>query len=284
MTSPQSPHGRLPGPPYTLDDLADLQAGVFDDDAAAAFRSQLAGDPQAAVLLAALDATTADLAAWYEPAPIPMPAQYQARLDAAIADEAAARATRSASNVVSLESATRTRSARTTRRWAAGLGVAAAVAAVIAISAITLRPNHTPGTAEAGGQPGTTTTVSTPALGGPGAGSPSDDTATTGLPGGPGNPGQAVVADPNHLEDLLTQVVGVADAGPLADPTRMAQCLDANGVKDTVVLGAIPVTFQGQAAYAISLGLDQATARILIVGPNCGDPGPDLLASQTAGR
>jgi hypothetical protein len=154
---------------------------------------------------------------------------------------------------------------RRTRRWAIGLGVAAALALVVTVGAVALRPGgNTSG--EAGGRPEVTSTSVT----------------------GTSSTGQAVVANPNNLLSLIPQVTQTASAGPFSDPARLSACLAANGVKDTNVLGVLAVTYVDSSgnshdAYAISLGLEPARARILIVGPQCGNPNADLLDQKTAG-
>lgn len=295
MTGP-APVPPLPaGPPFSADAVADVHAGVYPDAVTSLLRQRIAADPEAAALLAALDATVDDLASWQTPAPVPMPAVYATRLTTAIADEAAARAASgrseaSAGRVLAMpvvrstgepgpdraaggtgpgrvSSLDEVRSRRS-RRWAMGLGAAAAIAAVVTIGAVVLRPSG--GDGGLAGQAGTTTGTTV--------------APTTSAPGSPAPTQQAIVADPKHLEKLLSQITGTATAGPYSDPARLSACLQANGVKGTNVLGVAAVTYQGAPAYAISLGLDEATAKILVVGASCGDPGPDLVASQTTGR
>ncbi|MGI9063960.1 MAG: hypothetical protein ACR2FQ_09155 [Pseudonocardiaceae bacterium] len=70
--------------PLPVELLADLHAGVLDDEHAAAVRRLVAADPRAQAVLAALDATVADLRA----APVPgLPPEVAVRLDAALAAE-----------------------------------------------------------------------------------------------------------------------------------------------------------------------------------------------------
>src|SRR3954469_5214225 len=80
------------GPPGSVDLLADLQAGALDPQEAAELWPRVNADPEAMDILAALEATQADLHEFaMVPAP-PMPAHFAARLDAAIAAEARSRA------------------------------------------------------------------------------------------------------------------------------------------------------------------------------------------------
>ena len=57
------PDGRGADPPLTVELLADLQAGLLDDDAAARVRSRVRDDPQAAAMLRALNQVRRDVAA-----------------------------------------------------------------------------------------------------------------------------------------------------------------------------------------------------------------------------
>ena len=77
-----------PGPPWSVDAVADVQAGVYDAQTTARLRSLIAEDPQAAAMLRALDATVDELSLL---PPLVMPEQYALRLDVAIAAEATAR-------------------------------------------------------------------------------------------------------------------------------------------------------------------------------------------------
>ncbi|MDQ3154732.1 MAG: hypothetical protein M3R63_24395, partial [Actinomycetota bacterium] len=62
--------------PLPVELLADLHAGVLDDEHAAAVRRLVAADPHAQAVLAALDATVADLRV----APVPgLPPEVAAR-------------------------------------------------------------------------------------------------------------------------------------------------------------------------------------------------------------
>src|SRR3954469_14007941 len=90
MTDESRGIGGTVGPPWSVDVLADLHAGVLDDARAAQLWPLVDADPEARAILDALDATQADLASLADaPAP-PMPAEFAARLDAALAAEAAA--------------------------------------------------------------------------------------------------------------------------------------------------------------------------------------------------
>lgn len=297
-----------PGPPFDLDVLADLHAGVYPPDVAAALRARVAADAEATAVLAALDATLGDLRGLRDLPPAPVPASVAARLDAAIAGESAARAAATPApdraptpaggdasdagrSVASLAAARRARGRRRgadhhrrQTHWATGLGIAAAVAAAFTIGAVLLHPGGTSGRGMAGEAP--TVTTQTAATGGPADSGPApgNGPATTPPPAQPTVPPgatRAVVAVPHHLGDLLSQIDGSAAQGPLSDPQRMAACLTANDVADEKVLGVLPVSYAGQRAYAISLRTASDTVRILVVGPDCGADGANLLEEQT---
>ena len=78
------------GPPWSLDVIADLHAGVYSPRVETELRIRIAGDPDATAMLAALNSVVDDLSLLPTPR---MPEQYAARLDAAIAAESAARST-----------------------------------------------------------------------------------------------------------------------------------------------------------------------------------------------
>src|ERR1700752_3677039 len=73
-------------PPLTVELLADLQAGLLDDDAAARVRKRVRQDPQAEHILRALHQVRRDIAALgAEPTPAPdAPPQVTARILAAL--------------------------------------------------------------------------------------------------------------------------------------------------------------------------------------------------------
>lgn len=110
----------LPRPPYSADLLADLHAGVLDDDVTAGLWPAVRRDPDAMAVIAALDSVSRRLRALgaAEDVESPqIPPEVAARIDAALTADAAA---------------------RRRRRWllaAAGTGAAAAVAIGFAVTA-----------------------------------------------------------------------------------------------------------------------------------------------------
>lgn len=80
------------GPPWDIDDVADVHAGLFPVDVTADLLALIKSDPDGAAILHALDSTVDDLSLL---PPLLMPAKYVLRLDAALlAEQRSAHATR----------------------------------------------------------------------------------------------------------------------------------------------------------------------------------------------
>lgn len=245
------------GPPWSVDLLADLQAGVLDPQQAAELWPRVNADPEAREILAALDATQADLREFaMAPAP-PMPAHFAARLDAAIAAESQARAQAFAAPppppqqappapVVSLDEARKRRN----RRLGLGVGIFAAAAAAVGIT-------------------------------------------FAALPGGNGDTGSQVAA-PGPLNfksedigpDQLQAARNQNDYGPYSDKSKLSACLQANGLSPAAEpIGAKAVTVDGKKGTLFVLASTPVGQfRLLAVGPNCGPGNPDKLAERTGVR
>lgn len=244
------------GPPWSVDLLADLQAGALDPQQAEQLWPQVNSDPRAREVLAALEATQADLREFANvPAP-PMPAHFAARLDAAIAAESQARAqatqtqTRTApppqpqpaAPVVSLDEARKRRN----RRLGVGVGIFAAAAAAAGITFAT-------------------------------------------LPGGTGDTGSPPVAQgPLNFksEDIgpeqLQAAKGGGDYGPFSDKTKLAGCFEANNVvANAEPIGVKQVTVDGrQGTLFVLASTPPGTFRLLVVGPECGPGNADTIANK----
>jgi hypothetical protein len=262
MTDESRGIGGTIGPPWSVDVLADLHAGVLDDARAAELWPLVNADPEAQEILAALDATQADLASLAEaPAP-PMPAEYAARLDAALAAEAAAafpsreasQAPRQAGSgdaqVVDLAAARRRRNKRL--GWAAGV-LTAAAAAVVAVTVAL------PDTAQQTGTPN----VAAPAPTGPSVGS-----------------------DGSGAQALVGKAVGVRDFGPLQTEDRLDACIAAAGLDPKVrPEGIRPVNVGGQAGVMIILTTGKlAQFRLVAFGADCGPGHPAVLFDKVVGE
>ncbi|WP_433266869.1 hypothetical protein ACQPZF_42035 [Actinosynnema sp. CS-041913] len=141
---------RRSGPPWSVDLLADLHAGVLDPRQEAELRAVVADDAEAQEVLAALDATLEDLRGL---PPIPMPRAVADRIDAALAEEA-----RPTAPVVDLAARRR----RKQLGWGAGLLAAAAVAVGVVVVSTQGSTTSSPGDQQA--QPQTTNTPVTQRL------------------------------------------------------------------------------------------------------------------------
>lgn len=240
--------------PLTLELLADLHAGVFDDHVAARLHRRAAADSRAREILAALDATVADLGALPQQRTPAIPDAVAARLDARLDAAVAARLQRGGPAAVTGLSA---RSARRAR-WA-GLAILAAAAAatgVAALSGVQLETAGTPQAKEVVGRA-------------PGVRSSEPLTLTR-----------------TNLGGALDQALKARDYGPLAPPQLLRNCLAANGVPGGgQPLGAIEVSLAGRPGVLLVLPTGRiAQVRLLVVGPNCGPGNPSHLAEYLVGR
>lgn len=249
------------GPPWPVDLLADLHAGVLEPRRAADVDARIGTDAEARSVLAALDAVRDDLGALgHAPAP-PMPEHFAARIDAALAEEArrafgpqaaagpatppaGAPATQSGgAPVVDLAAARRKRN----RMAAWGGGVLTAAAAAVAIAVVGIPGNDTPGNGVAA--PQTTT-------------QPAGET--------PAEPPLAVGRE--DIGDSVNKVVNSKDYGPLKDEAGLDRCLDANGLDpaSAQVVGVRPVELDGESGVmALMLTPKVGQFRVLVVTPDC---------------
>jgi hypothetical protein len=245
-----TPAGPPAGPPWSVDVLADLHAGVLDEAESASLWPLVTADPQAREVLAALDATLEDLHGIQDiPAPA-MPPEFAARLDSALAAEAAQAAARppaeqsAPAQVIELAKARRRRNNRL--GWAGGVvAVAAAVAAVVLVVG---QPRG------AGGQPVAAA------------------------------PSQSASSGPLDMSMALA-AIGKSDYGPLADPARLSACLAVNGQDpDRKPAGAAQLTLNGKPGTLLVLTTGHtAQFRLLVVGPGCAVGNPDTLANAVVG-
>ncbi|MDQ7810056.1 hypothetical protein Q5425_40555 [Amycolatopsis sp. A133] len=261
MTDESRGIGGTIGPPWSVDVLADLHAGVLDDTDAAELWPLVNADPEARAILDALDATRADLASLAD-APAPrMPAEFAARLDAALAAEAAAAFPRAQgaaqapqqagpgdAPVVDLAAARRRRNKRL--GWAAGVLTAAAAAVVAVTVAI-------PNTAQ---QPGT-----------PNVAAPT---------------GPSVGNDGAGAQALVGKAIGVRDFGPLQNEDRLDACIAAAGLDPKVrPEGIRPVNVGGKAGVMIILTTGKlAQFRLVAFGADCGPGNPAVLFDKVVGE
>lgn len=249
-TGDRVPSGDPAEAPLTLELLADLHAGVFDDHVATRLRRRAAADPRAGEILAALDATVADLGAVSQRRPPAIPDEVAARLDAAVA----AQLERAGSAAAGSLWARRNRRAR----WAgvAILATAAAATGVVAAAGLQLETAGIPRADEALG-------------------------SATGV-----RSAEPLTLTRSSLGGALDRALTTPDYGPLAPPEQLRNCLAANGVPGGGrPLGALTVTLDGHPGVLLVLPTGRiAQVRLLVVGPDCGPDDPSQMAEYLVGR
>ncbi|WP_026316543.1 hypothetical protein [Actinokineospora enzanensis] len=277
------------GPPWSVDLLASLHAGVLDSERSARLWPRVNADPAAKAVIDALDSVKVGLGELGQAPVAPMPAQFAARLDSALEAEArrafggpvaiqerntpphpvapAPRAPQrpqplqtppqppQQGEVVDLAAARRKRNRL--QQW--GIGVLAAAAAAVAVGYIVLpgNQNTTGGQAEA---------------------PPNLPSATT----GPGGQGEGPIAV--RREDFLSVIGRVTskwDYGPLKDEAGVTRCLAANHLDPakTKPAGVHPVTLDGKpGVLVLMVPGDPGRFRVLVVEADC-----TALANESIG-
>jgi hypothetical protein len=255
MTSNRGSGGSM-GPPWSVDLLADLHAGALEPATASRVWAQVNQDPQAQAVLRALDSTMGNLRELGAAPPPPMPAEFAARLDLAIANEARSRSgvVQGAAPVVSLADARRKRN----RRFAIGGGLVAAAAAVAAIAIAVLPGNN------GGSTGGVAATM-------PGA---SD--------GGAGAP---LAVRSNDMKSAFSDTQDHHDLGALKDEQTLAGCRAANHVPTaSQTVGVRPVTLDGKPSMLIIVTTGKtAEFRLLFVGNDCSATNPATISDTKFG-
>jgi hypothetical protein len=253
-----------PQPPIPVPWLANLQAGLLDDDTAAVIRRRLRDDPESARRMAGLDQVRRDLAdLGTDAATAPdAPSDVTARVVAALRTEpsgtrASSVASLAPNRVIGPSPVHAAHAARGSgsrfRVGAAAIGVGAALAAAGVGTVMLL---HTPAHTSAANPTAERITVSNP----------------LGLP----------MSDPEVL-DLLDKP---PDLGPLADPQRRASCLSGLGYPTSAsVLGARPLAVGAVSGVLVLLPGDAPRAvNAVVVGLNCSSVNTGLLAKRVVIR
>ncbi|MFT7835295.1 hypothetical protein Q5530_03975 [Saccharothrix sp. BKS2] len=253
-------NARRSGPPWSVDLLADLHAGVLDPGTEAELRPLVEDDPEAREILAALDATLHDLRGLRDAPPIPMPREVAERIDAALAQEArrAAEEFRPAAPVLDLAAAR----AKRNKRLGLGAGVLVAAAAAVGIAVLTVPRDNSATDSVAGATP-----------------SNSPVTAS----GGPGDAPPLAVRDEN-FGPVFGDVLKAQNYGPLENQDQLAGCLAGAGIAAGKPLGVSPISLDEKpAVMAILPGGSPGAYRIVVVDPDtCGPDNPDgVLANST---
>ncbi|MDV6010988.1 hypothetical protein [Haloechinothrix sp. LS1_15] len=260
MSNPRWDPGGASAEGWTVDLLADLHAGVLDDEEAARVWQQVRDDPEAMAVLRGLDATVADLASLAgaegqgsEPAP----ADVAARIDSALERERGEddSGTGPPAPVTDIATA-RARGARRFPRWGwtAGVAAAAAVAMMVALAAVIV-PDRT-----TGGTP----------------------LATDQLDGAELPP---VTLQTQRPELALDDTFGIWDYGPLDDRATLDECLEANDIDpDVRPAGVREATVDGEPAVLVVLTTGEfAQYRLLALPPGCGPDSPGVLYDEVVG-
>ena len=240
-------------PPLTVELLADLQAGLLDDDAAARVRKRVREDPEAEKVLRALNQVRRDVASLgADPASAPdVPPEVTSRISAAL---------RSAG-----EGEPRSGAAHSARphirpaKAVAAIAGAAALLAAIAMGTAALinAPEPTPSTPVTAEH----ITVSTPPM--------------------------TIALSQAEIVGLLNHA---PDYGPpgrsLSDPPRRASCLTGLGYPaSTQVLGARPIEINARPGVLLVLpGETPDSLAVFAVALNCSAADTGLLASTQIPR
>lgn len=247
------------GPPWSAEVLADLHAGVFDEQTTAELWPKVQADPAARSMLAVLDATRAELASLRDIPPVPMPAEIAGRIDAALTAESHLRTQSRPKDPAAVVDLTAERRRRRNRLAGWGTGLVAVAAAVTAV-VFTLTPSThtTPGRGEAAPAPSATDS-SRPSL---------------------------AFSSPQLGDALLGPALRLHDAGPFADKQKLTACLQANAIDPgTQVVGIGPVQLDGRAGMLMVLTTGRAAQfRLLVVGPECGARNPATLGNALVGQ
>ncbi|MDX3657754.1 hypothetical protein PV646_10610 [Streptomyces sp. ID05-26A] len=243
---------RVPmGPPWSVDLIADLHAGVLPPEVAAQLRPRVEADRDAREILQALDATLMDLQSL--PA-IPMPDHVAARIDAALAAEARP----GIAPVVSLNDA---RKRRNRRLGMGGAGVLVAAAAAFGIVLAVSPGAQKPPANDAAPAP---TASSTSA-----------------------NAAPPLALSEAELGSAVGEVLKAQNYGPLETPDRLAGCLKGGGITSSGnPLGISPINLDGKNAVMAILPAGLGQFRLVVLDPaTCGPDKPEgVLADTTIKR
>lgn len=245
---PEDPRAADADAPLTVELLADLQAGLLDDDSAARVRKRVREDPEAAKVLRVLNQVRCDVATLgADPTSAPeLPQDVTARISAALptADQRRPPA-------VAHSARPHVRPAR----LAAGVAGVGAVLAAIGVGTAALlnapdRTSSSPVTAEH-------ITVSTPPM--------------------------TIPLSQAEIVGLLTRS---PDFGPLSDPPRRASCLTGLGYPaSTQVLGARPIEINARPGVLLVLpGDTPGDLAVFAVALNCSAADTGLLANTQVPR
>jgi hypothetical protein len=248
-------------PPLSVDLLADLHAGVLDDETSARLWPRAKADPQAQAILEALDSTRVDLAGFGRaPAGAPMPPNVVARLDAALAEETRPSANagaptppRGLAPVADISAARRRRN----RRIGWGVGLVAAAAAVVGIGVVAVPQLQKQ------------------------SGTPMAEPTAPSVP----SSSPPLALSSGELKSRAPSALGARDFGPLGDQRQLRGCLAANKVPArSTVAGAKQLTLDGKPGVLLLLTTGKsAQFRLLVVSADCANGHPATLSNSMIG-
>lgn len=245
---------------WTVDELAEMQAGALDDATAAEMWSRVRHDPDAMAVLDGLDTTKAELAGLREAPVPPMPNDVAARIDAALAAEwqqafpapvpQQPPVAPPQGQVVDMAQARRKR----TKQLGWGAGLLTAAAAVVAAVALTLPSQSTQGTPLA-----------------------EDETSQSA--------DQPLSLRGDDVAAGANKTIGVENFGPFEDRAGLDACLAANGLTiDNDLLGVRPATVEGQeAVLAVFTTGALAQYRLLAFPASCDKDTPGIIYDEVVG-
>jgi hypothetical protein len=236
-------------PPLTIELLADLQAGLLDDDSAARVRKRVRDDPRAQQILRTLNQVRRDVAAMgADPTSAPdVPPQVTARISAALRSAGEGRSHPGAAHSVRPH-------IRPVRLAATVAGVGAVLAAIgMGTAALINAPRPAPSTPVTAEH----ITVSTPPM--------------------------TIPLSQAEILGLLNQS---PDYGPLSDPARRASCLSGLGYPgSTQVLGARRIEINARPGVLLVLpGELPGNLAVFAVALNCSAADTGLLANTQVPR
>jgi len=247
MSGSERRQGTPIDPPWSVDLLADLHAGVLDAETEALLRPRVEADADARAVLKALDATLADLSSL---PPIPMPHDVAARIDAALAAEAHG----VPAPVVSLNDARQRKYKRL--GWGASVLVAAAAAVGVIAVAIPSMNSNSSDAISSFPKP----EVSTPADSKP-------PLAVKGKNFGP----------------VIGDVLKAQNFGPLDNQEKLDGCLKGGNIPASKPLGVSPIQLDDRPAVMAILTAGRAGSfRIVVLDPDtCGPDNPSGVLADS---
>ncbi|HWO63778.1 MAG TPA: hypothetical protein VNO31_27460 [Umezawaea sp.] len=252
MSGSERRQGTPIDPPWSVDLLADLHAGVLDAETDAVLRPRVEADPDARAVLEALDATLADLSSL---PPIPMPRDVAARIDAALAAEAGGLP----APVVSLNSARQKKYKRV--GWGASVLVAAAAAVGVFAVVIPNMSTRTDGAMSSFPQPEASAPANQP----------------------PSNAKPELLVEGQNFGPVFGDVLKAQNYGPLDNQETLDGCLKGGHIPASKPLGVSPIQLDAKPAVMAILGGGRiGSYRIVVLDPStCGPDNPNGVLANT---